>query len=484
MKQGLMIISILSALYIAPPLVAAEHNEQPDNDTVIKRNIKNIKWLYRRIMQLEKKIEQQLIGDSINSVPPPRATFDKSSSNNLDVSNEGELLLHHSNQLQILLKRLMDLENKLKGTASASDSSIGKGAVDDTIDSSEIAQVEETVFALSEQIGSGSIVNSFDSKNLTIGGFLHQTYTSVDGEAGSASAFNRQVFELLLKTDFNARWSGFMASVFSKQSGINYRDPGQRTDPFFDINDNTGLVIGWANYSRSNKLNLRMGRYITPQGITNIEHFPASLLDPEQPQFLRPFGGETMFPNFLDGLMLHGNIYPSMESDTAIEYALFTGNYVENGDELVNGGRLAVDFNNGGVVLGINVLNGQRADPLLHDYSVIGWDMTVDYRRFYWKTEAFSSDEDTGPDREAFYTQPALRISPKWVGFLRYDVLEIAQFGADNEEITETMFGVNYLPYPNTRLRATYSQRSYEQSTFGFAEADVDILQLSATFSF
>lgn len=84
-----------------------------------------------------------------------------------------------------------------------------------------------------------------------------------------------------------------------RQSG----DPvsvGTRTELEFDVGGetSTATVIAWANYIHSDTLNVQLGRYITPQGIIHIEHFPATLLDPEQPKFLRPFGGDTIFANF------------------------------------------------------------------------------------------------------------------------------------------------------------------------------------------
>ena len=105
-------------------------------------------------------------------------------------------------------------------------------------------------------------------------------------------------------------------SHFSRQSNILYDDnkdgifsASERRNPKFLMNSSTPLIIAWGNYAYSDALNIQFGRFSTPHGIINIEHFPATLLDPEQPQFLRPFSGQTIFPNFVDGIHLYGNYF-------------------------------------------------------------------------------------------------------------------------------------------------------------------------------
>ena len=346
-----------------------------------------------------------------------------------------------------------------------------------------LEELERTVYELSDLVGTRAAVNLFDAAGIDIGGFLHSTFTAVDGEADSASAFNRQMFELLMRADLNKEWTAFMAQAFVRQSGINFTDVEARRTPSFTMGSATPLVIAWANYQKSDAANVRVGRFITPQGIINIEHFPASLLDTEQPQFLRPFSGDTIFPNFVDGVMLHGRGYWGAKKENKLGYQLYAANYVANTNKLVTGARLSYAIGDSGVELGLNVSQGERA-TFFTDYTSKGVDVLIDKGRFLWKTEYFQTDEELSVDRKAYYTQPAIRLNSNWLVFYRYDFLDSGlALGGETGETTERMLGVNYLPYANVRLRFTVTQKEFD-SAVGLSKAEAGIVQLSSTFSF
>lgn len=357
-----------------------------------------------------------------------------------------------------------------------------------------VDEIEEAVFDVSERIGSREVINAFEGMSVDIGGFLHSTYTTADGEDGSAHSYNRNVFELLVRADFNKNWSAFIAQAFIRESDINFDDPGQRRDPSFRQLSKTPQVIAWSNYKYNDALNVQFGRFITPHGIINIEHFPAILLDTEQPLFLRPFGGQTLFPNFVSGAQIHGKKFTG--SGDSLNYNFYVAEFAGNNEDLIAGGRLAYTIDKLGVTIGVNASNGDRSVGTSSEYEMFGADLLIDKGKLLWKTEYFSTNEDAGRDREAYYTQPAWRLSDRWTVFYRYDFLDNGALSGDQ---TENMFGVNYTPQTNIRLRLTYAQREIEAGTtffdddsdvttpdvaFSASEADVDILQLSATLSF
>jgi len=344
-------------------------------------------------------------------------------------------------------------------------------------------RLEELEFAMEEvdeQQGDRPLVHSFDGIKVDLGGFLHSTYTYVDAENGSAGSFNRQNFELLIGAELTESWSAFIAAGFLREANDPFTT-GSPTDPVFDTNNRNPLIIAWANYEYNEALNVRMGRLSTPHGIINIEHFPATLLDPEQPQFLRPFGGNTIFPNFSTGIQLHGKFFGNSGTLSYSTYATnATGANTESNSEEILGGRVAFASASGALELGLNYSDSFRGSTN-SDNELTGVDLKLELGRFQLKAEAFATDEEIGNDRSAF------SITDKWTAFYRYDELETTlQSGTS----IENMIGLNYLPSQNIRLRLTYTHKEFEDRLsddlipVALADTDADILQISGTFSF
>ena len=359
-----------------------------------------------------------------------------------------------------------------------------------------IAELEDIVFDMSEQVGSRSIINAFEAESLDIGGFLHNAYTFVDADEGSEGSFNRQTFELLVRAEFGGDWSAFMAQAFTRDAEPDITvTPDGRSAVSLEHGTGSPLVIAWANRHFSDAFNLKFGRFITPHGIINIEHFPASLLDAEQPQFLRPFRNDTIFPNFLNGITAEGQFRNPVGR---AGYAVYTGNFVNNSEELVSGARLRQTLGDTGVDVGFNVSHSERrnrdlsqltpgVDPVRDfaqdnggDYTVLGADLHYQSRHFNLKAEYYTTDEDDASDREAYYAQPEWRINPQWIAFYRHDRLDRGDSFGDE---VENVVGVNYLPLSNVRLRTTLTNRSF-RSGGGRASSDVDLVQVSGTLSF
>lgn len=391
-----------------------------------------------------------------------------------------------------------ELDERIANAVSAA--SIAPAAGSSSADLEErLAEIEDVVYDLDEKVGSETIANAFDASNLDIGGFINTAYTYVDGESGSAGAFNRQNFELLIRADLSDDWSAFFAGGFLREGNVSFDDDrdgilneaGERNNPDFAIASGvpggtvTPEIIAWANYKHNDALNIQLGRQITPHGIINIEHFPATLLDQEQPLFLRPFGGQTIFPNFNTGVQAHGSFF---QGDNTLSYNAYAGAAQSAIEETIYGGRLEYDFGKQGVTVGLNAAQGARSETVDSDYTLVGADLLIDKGPILWKNEIFATDEDDAPGRLGFYTQPAYRFNDKWIGFYRYDFLDDGANGTtavpDNAgNVSEHMVGLNYLPVPNVRTRLTATRRDYGSSG-PIGSADADIYQFSLTYSF
>lgn len=342
-----------------------------------------------------------------------------------------------------------------------------------------IDQLEAGMAELNARTGNRALAKAFDGLSLDIGGFLHTAYTAIDGENGNADSFNRQNFELLISADLATGWRAFFAGGFLRESDDPFaaENGGSADSPQFDTNNRTPQIIAWVDYQHNEALNLRLGRMVTPHGIINIEHFPATLLDAEQPQFLRPFSGDTLFPNFGTGAQLYGQFYLGEEVHT--EYSLYVTNHSEAPQQEQFGGRVAVGLLDRALEIGLNYADGQRADGTIGNpnYELHGVDLLIDKGRFQLKSEYYDVRENvTGgtDDRHAFYVQPAFRLTDQWTAFYRHDVLKV-----NGVETEENLVGVNFLPASVVRLRATYTRKDFVDQ-----DIEADIYQLSGTFSF
>lgn len=353
-----------------------------------------------------------------------------------------------------------------------------------------LAEIEDTVFDLDDKVGSRAVVNAFDAASLDIGGFVHSTYTYVDTDTGSAGAFDTQNFELIIKADLDENWSAFVVGGFLREEDNGIVLDGAGGNPDFTLANKNPLIIGWVNYKYSDALNIQAGRQITPHGIVNIEHFPQILLDPRQPQFLRPFGGDTLFPNFTTGVQAHGKFF--YDGGDSLQYNAYAAADQSDPEALIYGGRVAYTHADSGATFGLNALTGDRSDLSGESgYSVIGADLRVENDWLLWKSEIFQSYESTpdADDRFAFYAQPAWKIDDQWTVFYRYDYLEsVNQLPGitDTLQSTENVVGITYKPKPNVHLRLTATDRDIEAdaSTTLVEDSDSTVIQASATVSF
>lgn len=343
-----------------------------------------------------------------------------------------------------------------------------------------IEELEGSVEDHDAKIGSRAVVHAFDALKLDVGGFVDLAFTAAIGEDSSKVEFNRQVFELLVKANLWQDWEIFVAQAFVRARPVDFTD---RLNPTFDdLNSpvDTDTVLANVTYRHSDLFTVQAGRFITPHGIINIEHFPAALLDPNQPQFLRPFPGQSMFANFTNGAQVFGTSFLGENGQNSLKYHLYAGSWAGNATHINMGGRLAYSMSDYGVTVGANATFGERNRGVNSDYFVYGADLLIDKGPVLWKSEVFVTDEDLGGDRFAAYTQPAYRLSDQWTAFYRFDYLDNGSAGGIS---TENAVGLSFKPNPNVHLRTIYTFKRFEDGG-GEPNADAHILQLSSTLNF
>ncbi len=403
------------------------------------------------------------------------------SANAQDTEELAVLLKEARAQIKALESRIERLENSQPIEVSAREEQQQSLSPIVTELEERVEELEIVTTQHDESIGSRAVASAFDGLSLDIGGFFDTTSTIAIGENATDASFNRQTFELLLKADLGSKWDLFLAQAFTRNAPLNFIDPQQRTTPNFDSNNSeveTDTVVAWAQYKHKDILNVQFGRFITPHGIINIEHFPASLLDTEQPQFLRPFNAQNIFANFTNGINVYGSKYLG---NSTVTYAAYAGVWAGNSSNPIFGGRLDYKIGNSGFTFGVNGFSGDRVDqPTDSRYYGGGIDVLFDKGPLLWKNELYTTSEGNGQDRIAFYTQPSIRLSNSLTVLYRFDLFDDDTIGGRS---IEHVGGLVFDPIDNVRLRAVYRLKRL-LSDPGFDDADVNIIQLATTFNF
>jgi len=404
--------------------------------------------------------------------------------------NEAGRIEKLEQEVRQLRETVRQLKDEGDGEAADQTNEVTLSDLDSEVETTKkrVERLESIAQRVDEQVGSDAVVNAFDAVDLNLGGFLDLAATHVNGEDDSVTSFNRQVAELLVSADIAEDWRIFWAQSFLRKAGPNFTQNPAGADTANPDFGNLGgaatdTVLAWTNYKHTDALQVQAGRFITPHGIVNQEHFPATLLDATQPQFLRPFSGQTVFPNFTNGIQLHGSAFlgGGLDADQ-ISYNLYTGNFTNNSTEFNVGGRVAYEVGGMGLTVGANATYGDRSDQRDADYVVVGGDIKYDSGPIIWKNEIFATDEDRGDNRLGAYTQPGYRLGEQWTAFYRFDYLDR---GSDPDtlaarlESIEHSLGVNFQPHSNVRLRAIL-----RNTTFDGPDDDAQTAELSATLSF
>lgn len=338
----------------------------------------------------------------------------------------------------------------------------------------DLADQDERLAELEEQVGQRGVVHAMDALKLDLGGFISQTFTSISSDDDFQSSFDLSQFELFIAGEVSEKLTYFTILEFKRQADIDHSDLSHVVfDPF---GNDAELELAWFNYRCEDQYQVRVGRFITPHGIINIEHFHPTLLHIPYPMFMRQGEDPTFFPRFLIGAQLHGFRYMGPCEADRFEYNIYTGSQKETGSKFLLGARAAYTFGESGLTCGVNYGYGTHGEePTDNKYNFGGFDLLYDRGRVLWKNEFFASVEDGADDRLGFYTQPGWRWCDNVILFYRFDYLDPGR-GLENQ--LEHVVGINYLPMPLLRLRAALTLAKFDN------RADHQMLQLSTTISF
>lgn len=250
---------------------------------------------------------------------------------------------------------------------------------------------------------------------------------------------------------------------------------------FSEVEFEDGAKIGEGKYSEgklfveaayiehfiNQQANLRFGRYLTPGGIWNVEHYPPFVPTQERPQHIR-----KMYPQISDGVQFYGSVNAGK---VTTDYILYTSNGDHNdghgdgnNENKAVGGRVKFKL----PFLTVSEI-GFSAYQEKYDYDVdnanvaeetrtsTGADIKLQYKKLRFQAEYAVGEFDTdvtntigGPintvatyENEGYYAQFIYGIG-KWDLIYRYDFYDPKDTVKDDGKTVNTVaLNYHFTPY-------------------------------------
>lgn len=256
------------------------------------------------------------------------------------------------------------------------------------------------------------------------------------------TAFRIHHISLFLKKQLSDKIRFFSEIEFEDAAKLDYNGSALSGDSFGKLFVEAVSI----DYLADPLVNFRFGRFFTPAGIWNIDHYPPFVPTQERPLHIR-----NMFPQINDGAMVYGAVGLGK---TVLSYDVYTGNGIQNASISTH----AKEDSNATKALGTRVT---FAFPVL-DLTEIGASYLNDkfnsgnskiargvhakakFANVTLQAEAAHAKnfKDTGVANSGYYLQ-AMYDWNQWTFGGRYDVYDANRSVDDNETLRKTAF-VNY----------------------------------------
>jgi len=319
------------------------------------------------------------------------------------------------------------------------------------------ARIDELEELVEDKADQDKNVASFIAQRLNFGGIYGSVYQGLFGEEENNFGFTENNLEIFISPRITSKLDLFIAAGFLSTAGPpggnNFSttvDPGsnkivRRINP---ITFKNPLIIGYGRWTFNNKAKLLFGKKMVDFGIIIKEHFPQSLHSFFQPQFVRPFPGNTVVANFAIASWFTGR---ATNANTSHEYTAYFGSFDGNPNEKLIGTDYQLGLNNDQVKFGISWQHGTRNNSTPNNvYDSVDFYTLINTSKFMLKSEFVLSNEDSGLDKTGFYIQPIFKVHTKFEPFLRYDYFDA---GTDMTKKTEIIIGSNFFPASSFRVR-------------------------------
>jgi hypothetical protein len=119
--------------------------------------------------------------------------------------------------------------------------------------------------------------------------------------AGESPGFRIHHFSLILTKQINPQWRSFAEIEYEDAPRVEFKRGSPNCQG--ECSGQIFLEAMNVDYSPSDTFGVRFGRFFTPTGIWSIDHYP-----PFVPTQERPLHINNIFPQLVDGILLHGTL--------------------------------------------------------------------------------------------------------------------------------------------------------------------------------
>lgn len=350
-----------------------------------------------------------------------------------------QMMEQHQQQLDVLQKRIEELEEK---------------AVE-----SEVAQ-ESIVESLMEQDVASADQSSSLNDNLSLHGYYD--FLFLDATDSKSRSFILNELSLFLRsTTDDERWTFFSELEFEVIEGNDFYFGEEVSESEFEIE------TAWLEYSFSDELQLRTGKLLLPQ-YWQTYHYPNLTLSTRPPAMVG-----RIFPSNLVGISGKGDVW--FDNQQGFSYVAYVGN---GGDSDVNevdqnenkaiGGRftahLAGDASSFDTLdFSVSGYTGQDHDS--NNETVLGLDTQIRLRKWELLSEFAWGDQhvefrdapdsimEVDSDTVGYYLQLGYNFRPRWHTFYRFDELDLYDDGPTPLDAHQNTVGLNFRPRSNISLK-------------------------------
>ncbi len=274
---------------------------------------------------------------------------------------------------------------------------------------------------------------------MEIGGYVDTEYIITD-KKGSDDRFRIHHLSLIFKKQLNDRWSFFSEVEFEDAPYLEGPE-----DAGGALKKDQGKILVEAVYldvSARPDLSLRAGRFFTPAGIWNVDHYPPFVPTQERPQHIR-----KIFPQFVDGAQAFGS---KVLNEYKADYHIYVGNGFgepgnsdSNQDKAVGGRFVLSHLSFADLAVGLSGFMGKDNDDTMRNsygfdfkFQVKGLKVQGEYA--FAKLDPVASAEF---DRTGWYAQ-FIYSTRKFSYIYRYDLYE-----ADSTTPSETSINTVAINY-------------------------------------
>lgn len=255
-----------------------------------------------------------------------------------------------------------------------------------------------------------------ETSNFKLGGY---SSVSLVAPRSGNTELNLNEISLLLSWDNNERLSFFGELELERPLSWN------ENKKFDSKNNYLDLERLYFDYHLNEKSNLRAGRFLTPAGRWNLLHAPPLVWTAS-----RPLATSYLFPNAINGLMLHGTVPSKMfGQDQFLDYSLYAEtlkDQKQDHNEIPYKDVFGAHFRlNNRINLGLSLASFTEDRPDGKDYRMVGLDFFTHIQNLELSGEGYQRFTNDGSDGgSGAYVQSALALGQQWYWLTRLETFQ------------------------------------------------------------